>query len=93
MTEQEIKNLAKAVFEEGAKSAEDKTAATAAKNVLAFGDWKKYYIGLMPGSLAIEADPYSNFDKDTIRYRMKMRIGGNPVRKSAFAVLKTGAAS
>lgn len=28
MTEQEIKNLAKAVFEEGAKSAEDKTAAT-----------------------------------------------------------------
>ena len=68
-------------------------AATAAKNVLAFGDWKKYYIGLMPGSLAIEADPYSNFDKDTIRYRMKMRIGGNPVRKSAFAVLKTGAAS
>lgn len=65
-------------------------AATASKNVIAFGDWKKYYIGLMPNTLAIEADPYSNFDKDTIRYRMKMRVGGNPVRTSAFAVLKTG---
>ena len=68
-------------------------ASTAAKNVIAFGDWKKYYIGLMPNTLAIEADPYSNFDKDTIRYRMKMRVGGNPVRTSAFAVLKSGEAA
>ena len=68
-------------------------ATTAAKNVIAFGDWKKYYIGLMPNTLAIEADPYSNFDKDTIRYRMKMRVGGNPVRTSAFAVLKSGEAA
>lgn len=68
-------------------------ASTAAKNVIAFGDWKEYYIGLMPNTLAIEADPYSNFDKDTIRYRMKMRVGGNPVRTSAFAVLKSGEAA
>ena len=47
----------------------------------------------MPNTLAIEADPYSNFDKDTIRYRMKMRVGGNPVRTSAFAVLKSGEAA
>ncbi|MBQ6409771.1 phage major capsid protein [Candidatus Saccharibacteria bacterium] len=68
-------------------------ASTAAKNVLVFGDWKQYYLGIMPGSLAIEADPYTNFNKDTVRFRMKLRVGGNPVRKSAFAVLKTGAAA
>lgn len=67
-------------------------AATADKIVLALGNWKKYYIGIMPGAMALEADPYSSFDKDLVRYRMKLRVGGNPVSKSAFAVLKTGGA-
>lgn len=67
--------------------------ATAEKIVLALGNWKKYYIGMKPGSMALESDPYSSFDKDLIRYRLKMRVSGNPVRKSAFAVLKTGQAS
>ena len=76
---------------ENAPGASD--AATVSKNVLAVGNWKKYYIGIMPGAMALEADPYSSFDKDLVRYRMKLRVGGNPVSKSAFAVLKTGAAA
>lgn len=76
---------------ENAPGASD--AATVSKNVLALGNWKKYYIGIMPGAMALEADPYSSFDKDLVRYRMKLRVGGNPVSKSAFAVLKTGAAA
>ncbi len=66
-------------------------ASTASKIFGVLGDFSKYYIGIRQGSMMIEADPYTNFATDLIRHRMTLRIGGNPVRKSAFAVLKAGA--
>lgn len=76
---------------EKAPSVADKD--TASKIFAVLGDFSKYYIGIREGSMMIEADPYTNFATDLIRHRMTLRIGGNPVRKSAFAVLKAGAST
>lgn len=66
---------------------------TAGKIFAALGNWKKYYIGVREGTMSLDLDPYTNFGKDMVRARIVHRVGGNPVRKSAFAVLKAGAAA
>jgi HK97 family phage major capsid protein len=66
-------------------------AATASKIFTVLGNFKDYYIGMRDDTMALELDPYTQFDKAMIRTRMIMRVGGNPIRTSSFAVIKAGA--
>jgi HK97 family phage major capsid protein len=67
-------------------------AATASKNVILFGDLKKYFLGIRLQEMTLDIDTSTYFDKYASRFRMVWRMAGNPARISAFRVLKTPAA-
>ena len=59
---------------------------------LAFGDWKKFYIGRRLAPTALEADPYTNFATALIRYRLISRWAFAIARSTAFCRLMTAEA-
>ena len=66
----------------------DSGASTA---FVAFGDWKKFFIGRRIAPTALVADPYTNFATALIRYRLLSRWAFAIARKSAFCRLLTAA--
>jgi HK97 family phage major capsid protein len=65
------------------------TSATSTAFV-ALGNWKKFFIGRRVGQMSLEMDPYSEFAKDLVRFKMVTRWGMAMARASAFCRLVTG---
>ena len=57
-----------------------------------FGDYKKVYIGRRKGIMTLDADPYTNFNKDQVRFRMTTRWAIKVARASAIVRLLTAGA-
>jgi len=73
-----------------ASNAPLEAATGAGTGFVAFGDWKKFYIGRRLGPTSLEADPYYKFDYNQIRYRLISRWALTYGRASALCRLMTG---
>jgi HK97 family phage major capsid protein len=55
--------------------------------VVVYGDWSSYYLRTV-GDLKFERDDSLGFDKDTVYFRCKWRVGGQVMDTAAFNVLR-----
>jgi HK97 family phage major capsid protein len=73
---------------ESAKAPGESDSGTG-KGFITLGNWKQFYIGQRMGSMAFAADPYTNFAKDQVRFRVISRHALAMARASAFCRLVT----
>lgn len=69
----------------------DKAVNVSAANTafISFGDMKQFLIVNRLAGMVLESDPYSKFDTDMMRYRMKRRHGMAVLQEGAFCKIKT----
>lgn len=73
------------------QSAKAPSSTAASTGFVSLGNWRYFYVGRRRGVMTLDVDPYTNFAKDTVRFRMVTRWAMAVADSNRFVRLVTAA--